>query len=209
MDEKFDIVRDALAAYEPLYILKRERPVSDVWGVHQQFMSGNPQPSHFIVLCQELSDIERKMGECIYWVKEMSLHGFPERLTEPLLKRCRAVKTSVEYRRKVVMSISNSIAYTYKDFQVDYIVDSRFEFKLTPLVEVAPPRQLNDHNFISTTTTDLGNFAKAMGRTTNRKKGMWTTKAKQVILLETYLRENNITYCTSRPQHTHTTQAHT
>lgn len=182
MGEKYEIVCGALATYEPLYIFERERPVSDVWGVLQQFMSGNPQPSNFIALCQELSAIERKMGECIYWVKEMSNFGLNRQHSGLLLKRCRAVKTSVEHRRKMVMSISDSIAYTYKDCQVDYIVDSRFKFNLAPLVgPVAHPRHLND-NFLSTAIIDLGNFAEAIGRTLNKKEDMWTTKAKEVNL---------------------------
>jgi hypothetical protein len=143
MAERRKKTRDALATYEPLYIVERERPVSEGWGGLQQFMSGNPQPSNFIDLCQELSAVEREMGTCIDWVIYQSefLAGVDvDNVLRDLLGRCRAVKTSVEYRRNMIMSISNFIAYTYKDCHVDYIVDERFSV-LTPLVVpvAAPP----------------------------------------------------------------------
>ena len=198
MQEKYDMVRVALATHEPLYIFKREIPVSEVWGVLQHFMSGNPQPSNFYDLCQELSAIEREMGECIYWLNEMVQNGLPKLLIEPLLKRCRAVKMSVEHRRKVVESISNSIVYTYKDFKMDYLVDSRFEFNLTPLVGVAPPRHLNDA-FVRKTIIMFACFVHAIGRTLNGNKHRWTIKADEVNRLETFLREklavNSESFC--------------
>jgi len=62
--ERREKVYAALAKYEPVYIFKKERPVSEVVERLQQFMSG-PQPSELIDMCQELSAVIRGMNDCI------------------------------------------------------------------------------------------------------------------------------------------------
>ena len=184
----------ALAKYEPVYNFKNERPVSDVLRRLQQFMLG-PQPCESITKCQELSAVIREMNDCIFSIDCESeyLTSFSQQLSD-LRKRCRAVRTSVDYHRQIVMSISNSIAYTYEYPRVDYVVDERFELNtssvLTPsVVSVTRPDHLDD-SLIETAKTNFKNFVYAIGRTLNGNQNRWKMKATEVDIMQTFMREN-------------------
>ena len=60
---------------EPLFIFKKESPLSEVLSRLQQFILGSPSSSEFIQMCEELSAREREMGTYIQWIAaENTLH---------------------------------------------------------------------------------------------------------------------------------------
>jgi len=194
MAERREKVYDALAQYEPLWIFPKDCPVSEVMGGLLRMLSGDPKPCQLVAGCQELLLVERRMEDCISWITSESeyLNCFNQTLLN-LKVRCQSVRTSVRYHRQSILSISNSIAYKFKDCREEYLVDDRFESnhvnKLTPSVEaVAHPDHLTD-DFVRLAKVKFDHFVKAIGHSSNGKKDVWIIKANEVKCLEAFMRE--------------------
>ena len=103
--------------------------------------------------------------------------------------------TSVQHARRSIMSISNSIAYMYKDCNVGYILDDRFESNPSsgPRVftlfvgPVERPDHLDD-DFLRIAKAKFYQFVESVRTTINSNKDRWNIKAKEVEDLETFVR---------------------
>lgn len=207
MAERREKVYDALARYEPLWVFSKDCPVSEVMGGFLQMLSGDPEPCQLVARCQELYLVERVMEDCISWITYESeyLNCFNQ-MNLNLKLRCQSVRTSVRYHRQSIMSISNSIAYKYKDCREEYLVDDRFVSNQlnnasvrTPSIEaVASPDHMDD-DLIRNARVKFDHFVKAIGRSSNGKKDVWNIKANEVKRLETFMRKclavNSESFC--------------